>query len=154
VQLWGVMAMRLASADAIPLDYAPYARAISTFINEVERRAPKSGLLADARTAAAELQQASEAFNTARATALAAGDRDALGRLNARLLRVERALLDPDGIPGRPWYRHQIYAPKFTYAPELLPGVAEALDANDAERATRQSARLAAALKRAAAALR
>jgi N-acetylated-alpha-linked acidic dipeptidase len=154
VQLWGVMAMRLASADAIPLDYAPYARAISTFINEVERRAPKSGLLADARTAAAELQQASEAFNTARATALAAGDRDALGRLNARLLRVERALLDPDGIPGRPWYRHQIYAPKFTYAPELLPGVAEALDANDAERAIRQSARLAAALKRAAAALR
>ena len=31
------------------------------------------------------------------------------------------------GIPGRPWYRHLVYAPKFTYAPELLPGVTEAL---------------------------
>jgi N-acetylated-alpha-linked acidic dipeptidase len=111
-------------------------------------------LLTDARAAATELGQAARAFNRERATALAGTDEDAMKRLNARLLLVERALLDPDGIPGRPWYRHQIYAPKFTYAPELLPGVAEALDAGDADRAIRQSARLTAALKRAAAALR
>jgi N-acetylated-alpha-linked acidic dipeptidase len=154
VQLWGVMAIRLASADIIPLDYEPYARAIAGFITEVGRRGPRSALLADAGVAVTELEQAARAFNRERSAALAKNDTEAMRRLNARLLLVERALLDSDGIPGRPWYRHQIYAPKFTYAPELLPGVAEAFDANDAERAARQSARLASALKRAAAALR
>lgn len=154
VQLWGVMAMRLAGADAIPLDYSPYAKAIAAFMDEVERRGPASSVLAEARSAAGEFQKAADEFNAARAAALSADDRAALARLNARLLLVERALLDPDGIPGRPWYRHQVYAPKFTYAPELLPGVAEALEAGDAARAARQAERLAAALRRAAAALR
>jgi len=58
------------------------------------------------------------------------------------------------GIPGRPWYRHQIYAPKYTYAPEVLPGLAEAVDAKDAARVNEQEKRLAAALDRAAEALR
>ncbi len=154
VQLWGVIAMRLANADVIPLDYEPYARAIASFITEVDRRGPSSALLTEARAAVTELEQAARAFNRERVAALARSDKDAMSRLNARLLLVERALLDPDGIPGRRWYRHQIYAPKFTYAPELLPGVAEALDASDPDRATRQSARLTSALKRAAAALR
>jgi N-acetylated-alpha-linked acidic dipeptidase len=74
--------------------------------------------------------------------------------LNARLILVERGLLDPAGIPGRPWYRHLIYAPKYTYAPEVLPGVAEAVDGGDAAHVAAQSARLSAALARAAAALR
>ena len=65
-------------------------------------------------------------------------------------MRVERALLDPDGIPGRPWYRHQVYAPKFTYAPEVLPGPAEAIAAGDEVRLREQCRRLAAAIDRAA----
>jgi N-acetylated-alpha-linked acidic dipeptidase len=68
-------------------------------------------------------------------------------------MAAERALLDPGGIPGRPWYRHQIYAPKFTYAPELLPGLAAALDAGDARMLEEQVKKLAAALDRAAKAL-
>ncbi len=78
-----------------------------------------------------------------------AGDRAALAAINTRLLQAERALLDPAGIPGRPWYRHQIYAPKFTYAPELLPGVAEAVATGDGAKVTEQVERLIAALERA-----
>ncbi|MBK5297174.1 MAG: glutamate carboxypeptidase, partial [Vicinamibacteria bacterium] len=80
----------------------------------------------------------------------AAGDRAALAAINTRLLQAERALLDPAGIPGRPWYRHQIYAPKFTYAPELLPGVAEAVATGDGTKVTEQVDRLIAALGRVA----
>jgi N-acetylated-alpha-linked acidic dipeptidase len=69
-------------------------------------------------------------------------------------MQVERALLDPAGIPNRPWYRHQIYAPKHTYAPELLPGVAEALEAEDGTRARNQLQALAAAIRRAAGAMK
>ena len=73
--------------------------------------------------------------------------------MDALLVRAERAFLDPAGIPGRPWYRHLIYAPKPTYAAEVLPGVAEALEAGDRKRLDDQVSRLTAALTRAAAVL-
>jgi len=66
---------------------------------------------------------------------------------------TERAFLDPAGIPERPWYRHLLYAPKPTYAAEVLPGVSEALEAKDRARLDGQVAALAAALNRAAAVL-
>jgi N-acetylated-alpha-linked acidic dipeptidase len=155
VQMWGLIAMRLANADAIPLDYEPYAAEIQRFVKEVEGRRPElSGdRFADVRAAAGRLEQAAAAFNRRRTEALARGDQAGLDQVNRQVLLVERAFLDPAGIPGRPWYRHQIYAPKFTYAPEVLPGVAEAIEANDAVRLTAQAARLSAALLRAAAAL-
>ena len=59
-------------------------------------------------------------------------------------MRGERAMLDPEGIPGRPWYRHQIYAPKYTYAPELLPALNEAIDSGDAAKVTEAVTRIAA----------
>ena len=37
VQLWGVLTLRLANADALPLDYEPYADRIQEFTREVER---------------------------------------------------------------------------------------------------------------------
>ncbi|MGA7906738.1 MAG: transferrin receptor-like dimerization domain-containing protein, partial [Candidatus Sulfotelmatobacter sp.] len=71
------------------------------------------------------------------------------------LLKAERALLAPDGLPHRPWFRHAIYAPgEYTgYAAVVIPGVNEALDKADAEQARQQLAILAAALDRAAKAL-
>jgi N-acetylated-alpha-linked acidic dipeptidase len=73
--------------------------------------------------------------------------------MSRTLIAVERAFLHPDGIPNRPWYRHLIYAPKPTYAPEVLPGVAEAIAAGDRKRLETQVANLVAALDRAAAIL-
>ncbi len=58
-----------------------------------------------------------------------------LGAENARaldqvLLACERALTRDEGLPGRPWYRHQIYAPgQYTgYGVKTLPAVREALE--------------------------
>ena len=152
-RLWGVMATRLANADLLPLDYQPYAARVREFLNDVERRQP--GARFEIARAAHERFAAAAAAAASRAqAALAANDRDALERVNRALMRAERGLLDMQGIPGRPWYRHQIYAPKYTYAPEVLPGLAEAVDAKDAARVSEQEKRLAAALDRAAGALR
>ena len=62
----------------------------------------------------------------------------------------EAILPDPEGIPSRPWYRHQIYAPKPTYAPELLPALYEAIDLGDAVKVTEAVSRISAALDRSA----
>jgi N-acetylated-alpha-linked acidic dipeptidase len=72
--------------------------------------------------------------------------------MNQALRDAERALLVPEGLPHRPWFRHAIYAPgEYTgYAAAVIPGVNEALDKGDAERTRQQLAVLAAALERAA----
>jgi hypothetical protein len=63
-------------------------------------------------------------------------------RLNQALRAVEQAWLLPDGIPGRPWFRHALYAPKYTYAAMELPGVREAVDLGDWATAVREMGRL------------
>ncbi|MGH9330017.1 MAG: M28 family metallopeptidase, partial [Vicinamibacterales bacterium] len=148
VRIWGLLALRLANADVLPLDYATYAARIQEFIKGIDGRYATE--LAPARAAADRLAATAAAAALEMEGALAHG---AAGALNRRLMAAERAFLDPDGIPGRPWYRHQIYAPKFTYAPELLPGVAEAAAQGDAFHVSSQARRLARAIDRAADAL-
>jgi N-acetylated-alpha-linked acidic dipeptidase len=71
--------------------------------------------------------------------------------LNRELVGVEQSLLAPEGLAGRAWYKHTIYAPGTYagYAAEVLPGANEALDRQDAATFTHESAALAAALRRA-----
>jgi N-acetylated-alpha-linked acidic dipeptidase len=51
-------------------------------------------------------------------------------RADLILQGVEQALLDPDGLPGRPWYRHLLYAPGLLtgYGAKTLPGIREAIE--------------------------
>jgi N-acetylated-alpha-linked acidic dipeptidase len=53
-----------------------------------------------------------------------------LATVNQKLAQAERALTLPDGLPGRPWFQHQIYAPgMYTgYGVKTIPGVREAID--------------------------
>ena len=158
VQLWGLVALRLAGADVLPLEPAAYAERLRQFAAETAQRAraafsrdrTASSALDDVSAAIRELGDAAAAFEVRRGRSLAGGDAASIDAINRRLRVFERTLLDPDGIPGRPWYRHLVYAPKFTYAPEVLPGLSEAVDARDAARFGAQAGRLAAALRRAA----
>ncbi|HZB25394.1 MAG TPA: M28 family metallopeptidase [Vicinamibacterales bacterium] len=161
VRLWGLVALRLASAETLPLDTPAYAARLADFLADLQRQhagpIAKSPdvrrALGDLRAAVTALTRAAEGVEARRKTVLANGDDATRDRINRQLLRFERAFLSDEGIPGRPWYRHLVYAPKYTYAPEIFPGVAEALEAGDGKRAAVEAARLAAAVHRAAAAL-
>ena len=50
--------------------------------------------------------------------------------LDEALIKTERAMLSEQGLPRRPWFKHQIYAPGFYtgYGVKTLPGVREALE--------------------------
>jgi N-acetylated-alpha-linked acidic dipeptidase len=82
-----------------------------------------------------------------------AGDLTRVERVHRGLMKVERALLDPEGLVGRPWFRHLIYAPRPTYKPLILPALTEAIEARDQSRAKLEVERLTRALKRAASVL-
>ncbi|MGO9269902.1 MAG: M28 family metallopeptidase [Terriglobia bacterium] len=53
-----------------------------------------------------------------------------LDRLNQALMESERKLTSPEGLPRRPWYVHQIYAPGFYtgYGVKTIPLVREAIE--------------------------
>ena len=53
-----------------------------------------------------------------------------LAQVNLQLLQSERALTDPNGLPGRAWFKHQLYAPGFYtgYGVKTVPAVREAIE--------------------------
>jgi N-acetylated-alpha-linked acidic dipeptidase len=108
----------------------------------------------DVRHATDEFLAAAVRFNEQRATLLAHGPSPQADHLNRQLRAVERAFLDSAGLPGRSWYRHLIFAPKYSYEPEVLPGIADSLERADSSQLSAQAQRLSAALRRAAALLR
>ena len=51
-------------------------------------------------------------------------------QINASLAQIDQLLIDPAGLPGRPWYKNLIYAPGTLtgYGAKTLPGVREAIE--------------------------
>ena len=154
-RVFGLEAVRMADADVLPYDYEEYAKEIASYLDAAHKRAEdkfgEHGLDFHAVDAAAHR------FETAGVRILAKQKnppQDAT-RLNQALRGAERAMLDPLGLPHRPWFRHMIYAPgEYTgYAAVVIPGVNEALDKGDRERVRQQLTALAGALDRAAKAL-
>jgi N-acetylated-alpha-linked acidic dipeptidase len=101
--------------------------------------------------AIARLAKSAEAHDAARAQ-LDAGavslDARERVKLNALLQGLEQALTDPQGLPGREWYRHLIYAPGLLtgYGVKTLPGVREAAEDDRWDEANRYIGITAAAL--------
>ncbi len=62
-------------------------------------------------------------------------------QLNAILLKLERALTRKEGLPRRPWFQHQVYAPGFYtgYGVKTLAPVREALEQRKWQEAEQQA---------------
>ncbi len=63
-------------------------------------------------------------------------------RINELMGRMEQALTDADGLPGREWFKHMIYAPGLLtgYGVKTVPGVREALEARNWQQADEYAA--------------
>jgi N-acetylated-alpha-linked acidic dipeptidase len=70
--------------------------------------------------------------------------------VNAKLIESERRLTDAAGLPGRPWFRHMIYAPGFYtgYGVKTIPGVREAIEQKRWQEADEQIQRVGGILTR------
>ncbi len=80
--------------------------------------------------ASADLTNAAQEYETVLAAAGKATDPAVLTRVNAILLAAERALTRDEGLPGRPWFKHYLYAPGLYtgYGVKTLPAVREAIE--------------------------
>jgi N-acetylated-alpha-linked acidic dipeptidase len=97
-----------------------------------------------------DFQAAGRELNLAVAQAISSGRLDAAAALsvNQKLMRVERNWCIPQGIPGRPWFKHSLYAARYTYAHLELPGLTEAAEAGDWKVAAEQTKILQDALQK------
>ena len=147
----GVTALRLANADVLPFHYSDYAAAVTPTWRSCRRSSAR-------REGAAQVDLAAAARG-GRRTGAHGGDRARGARRRAagvgrpRHARAARrrahqpvadapgagARRTPQGLPGRPWFRHQIYAPGLVtgYAAQFLPGLRDAVEQGDAATAQR-----------------
>ena len=91
---------------------------------------------------AARYHTALEKAQTAGAAALAGAS---LQQVNRALIESERRLTSPEGLPGRPWFQHQIYAPGFYtgYEVKTLPAAREAIEQKEWNKANTALAEIA-----------
>ncbi len=148
-RLYTAIAMRAAGADVVPFTFTPYGEAIREYFDDLRRiverrtRAAAPGQKAPLELAGyrelvfsiRDFQFYAEALDAA--TAKLAGcdgvDPAKLSKVNDAIQQVERSFLLKSGLPGRPWFKHAVYAPGLTtgYASWPLPGVRQAVLDND-----------------------
>src|SRR5580693_740640 len=102
---------------------APPAETVPTYLNF----APLDNAADVLSRSAAEYHKAYEHAIANGNTALASAS---LTEVNALLIESERKLLTAEGLPNRPWFKHQIYAPGFYtgYAVKTIPAVRESIE--------------------------
>ena len=157
-QLTGVALLRLSEAELLPFDYESYGRQILEYVSDIEQLAIKASADRAKQVDFAGLRAAAEAFTKAGAevrargeSLLSAPDAGEIARINQRQIKAERDLIEPAGLPDRPWYRHVIYAPGLYtgYGVKTIPGVREAVDSGNFARAAEQAQVVIRALQRA-----
>ncbi len=154
-QVMTLSLMRLAEADVLPFEFGSLARTVRTYVEEITKDSQKSMKTVDFSALNQQLARLEgdvrnyEELLAASDKKIAAASADKLARLNEVLYRAERSLTSAKGLPGRDWYRHQLYAPGLYtgYGAKTLPGVREAVEANRWDEANAQSQRVATAIK-------
>lgn len=171
-RLYTLIVMRAAAADLVPLRFAPYGLALRQHVDELRliraRKArqkvgqpPRPGAefegVADLVRAVQEFQAKAEALDRATEGLSRRDDVDRarLAALNDAIAAVERSFLLGDGLPGRRWFKHCVYAPGLTtgYAAWPLPAVRQAIEEDRPAMLAPAVARTSAGIRRAAAAL-
>ena len=150
-RVYGLQLIRMASEDVLPFDYETYAKEIAEYLKAAENKSKET--FGAKSPSFGEAQQAASRFEKAGAQMLQVEStiRGDTNKANTAIRTTERAFLI-DGLPGRPWYKHAIYAPgEYTgYAAVVIPGVNEAIDKGDLTLTQEQLKLLTNALNKAA----
>lgn len=149
VQAAGTATLRLSDAQILPFEFTNFADTVGQYIEELAKLPHQNVDLAPLYKAGDQLRQSADSYDRALRSLAATGWLTAertteLRELNRLLYQSERKLLSEAGLPRRPWFRHQIYAPGFYtgYGVKTLPGVREAIEQKNWSEANEQVAAL------------
>ena len=136
----GLAALRLANADILPFNYSRYANEVSGYLDRLNQR--QIDLYGEIIVSFTREMKQAQAWKAAAAEAEAEAEsilasnpsippalQGKVGFMNQRLIRQERDLTQPKGLPDRPWFKHVIYAPGLYtgYAVQYLSALEDSL---------------------------
>ncbi|XP_022369794.1 N-acetylated-alpha-linked acidic dipeptidase 2 isoform X2 [Enhydra lutris kenyoni] len=135
-QLRGALVYELADSEIIPFNIEDYAKALKKYASSIYNLSKKHdqqlrdhGISFDSLFSAVKnFSDAASDFHR-RLTQVNLNNPIALRIMNDQLMLLERAFIDPLGLPGRRFYRHIIFAPSShnKYAGESFPGIYDAM---------------------------
>jgi N-acetylated-alpha-linked acidic dipeptidase len=138
--------LRLSGAAVLPFEFGRFGASVTGYLDDIDKQAQRSGGRLDLAGLRRQLDILNVSSGKYEALLDAAMQRTAVDRvraeaLNQDLIKTERTLTAPEGLPNRPWYKHEIYAPGFYtgYGVKTVPGIREAVDAKDWGLAQRQA---------------
>uniref|UniRef100_A0A452RCM7 Glutamate carboxypeptidase 2 n=1 Tax=Ursus americanus TaxID=9643 RepID=A0A452RCM7_URSAM len=135
-QLRGALVYELADSEIIPFNIEDYAKALKNYATSIYNLSKKyDQQLRDHGVSFDSLFSAVKNFSDAasdfhrRLTQVDLNNPVAVRMVNDQLMLLERAFIDPLGLPGRRFYRHIIFAPSShnKYAGESFPGIYDAM---------------------------
>uniref|UniRef100_A0A5B6YQA2 glutamate carboxypeptidase II n=1 Tax=Davidia involucrata TaxID=16924 RepID=A0A5B6YQA2_DAVIN len=137
--IWGLVALRLADEEFLPFNYLSYAYELQKSAEDLEGEVSDKGIsLVPLFKSIEELKKAATKINNQRKAieenkgwgSMWKNDPWKVRELNDRLMTAERAFTDKDGLSGRPWYKHLIYAPSKhnDYGSKSFPGIDDAIE--------------------------
>jgi N-acetylated-alpha-linked acidic dipeptidase len=140
-QVTATALLRLANAPLLPFEFGEFSNTVNRYVEEIRKLA---GTKVDFKAVQAQLAKTDsdgKAYEAALSKAMSRADDSGLAKANRALYESERALILSKGLPGRDWYRHQIYAPgMYTgYGAKTLPGIREAVEAARWDEANREA---------------
>ncbi|KAF4492956.1 putative glutamate carboxypeptidase [Colletotrichum fructicola Nara gc5] len=134
-QLWGLLTVRLAGTGSILFEAVEYPKVLAHHSKKLKTKYGSELSLS-------ALNQAIRHFHAAALEVDAKSDPKACSTslqpdsgVNETYMSLERHFLLPkgEGLPGREWYRHMIFAPGLWYGYDgvIFPGVVECMEAKD-----------------------
>ena len=145
--------LRLAEAPLLPFEFGNFTRTVGVYLNELSKLKGATALHLDSArkelaltSRAAQLYEAHYKLSLEKASTASA---ERLAEANEFSFRVERSMLLPTGLPGRDWFKHQIYAPGLYtgYDAKTLPGIREAAEVEKWDEANQQAQVIAGVLR-------
>ncbi len=125
-QLWLELGRNLADSLVIPFNVTDYAVMVASYINELDSYLSQSetavdqdiphylAIMDDLRNAQKRFLEAAiqfQSFVNEGNLGMSSLNLRMVQMLNSRLVALERSFIDPQGLPGRPLYRHVVFAP-------------------------------------------
>ncbi|KAI9265440.1 hypothetical protein EDC94DRAFT_517037 [Helicostylum pulchrum] len=141
VKVWGLLALRLADDLILPIHPVDYANELSKYVHQLYAHGAPHTFPA-LKKAVGSLVKAAASFEISLAQInqklrkigddqkLSAKWSKRVEKMNSRLTSFERGFIDADGIKGREWFKHVVYAPGLWtgYSGQVYPAIAEAVD--------------------------
>ncbi|KAL9953007.1 hypothetical protein ACROYT_G040354 [Oculina patagonica] len=132
-QLWLQIGLTLADQPLLPFNCSQYADRLTYYAKDIKTKYEEA--LTQQKISLDYFMSAVKNFSDAASTFngwLNSVDQKnplALRMANDRLMQIERAFINPQGLPGRPYMRHVVFAPSAhnAYAGSSFPGLVDAL---------------------------